>query len=147
MAQKKKPMAETVFWDTAAFVALSNADDDLHAAAVAVSVKLAQSRTHVLSTDAILTEVANTFSKVAWRPLARSIIAAMQESATGGAATIVHIDSNLWQRGWQLFVERPDKEWSLTDCISFVVMQDYGVKRVFTSDHHFTQAGFTRLLS
>ena len=54
--------------------------------------------------------------------------------------------SDLWQRGWQLFTTRSDKEWGLTDCISFVVMQDYQIDRAFSSDRHFEQAGFVRLL-
>jgi len=49
--------------------------------------------------------------------------------------------------GWTLYQQRPDKEWGLTDCISFVVMQEQGISEAFTSDHHFTQAGFTILLS
>lgn len=139
-------MPETVFWDTAAFVALGNADDDLHLSAVTVSEELARSQARVLTTDAVLTEVANTFSKAAWRPIARHLIEAVQESVIMQVATIVHVDSDLWQRCWQFFVERSDKDWGLTDCFSFVVMQDHGVSRAFTSDHHFEQAGFVRLL-
>ena len=45
-----------------------------------------------------------------------------------------------------LFAKRPDKEWSLTDCISFIVMQEYGLTEALTADHHFEQAGFTILL-
>ena len=54
-------MPETVFWDTAAFVALGNARDDLHRAAIDVSQELAQAKVQVLTTDAVLIEVANTF--------------------------------------------------------------------------------------
>jgi predicted nucleic acid-binding protein len=49
-------------------------------------------------------------------------------------------------RGIQLYDSRPDKQWSLTDCISFVVMQDRGIVEALTGDHHFEQAGFTALL-
>lgn len=139
-------MPETVFWDTAAFVALGNAQDDLHQAAINISQDLAQAQTHVLTTDAVLTEVANIFSKVALRPIAGRLIEAMQESVALGAATIVHVDVDLWQRGWQLYQARSDKDWGLTDCISFVVMEDYGIQQAFTFDHHFEQAGFVRLL-
>ena len=45
-----------------------------------------------------------------------------------------------------LFAERPDKDWSLTDCISFVVMQEQGICEALTADHHFEQAGFVALL-
>ena len=59
-------------------MALSNADDAFYDAAITVSQDLAQSKAHVLTTDAVLTEVANTFSKVTWRPIAHRIVAALQ---------------------------------------------------------------------
>jgi len=46
----------------------------------------------------------------------------------------------------ELYAERPDKGWSLTDCISFVVMRQQGITQALTGDHHFEQAGFTALL-
>ena len=55
-------MSETVFWDTAAIVALGNARDELHHRAIRVSEELAAANSHVLTTDAVLIEVANTFS-------------------------------------------------------------------------------------
>jgi hypothetical protein len=139
-------MPETVFWDTSAFVALGNRDDDLHSSAVAVNNELARQKAHILTTDAVLVEVANSFSKVPFRPLAQRMVDALQQSTRMGAATLVHVDERLWRGGWDLFVKRPDKEWGLTDCISLVVMQERGVLRAFTSDHHFEQAGLIRLL-
>lgn len=52
----------------------------------------------------------------------------------------------LWRRGLGLYAARPDKAWSLTDCISFVVMTDRGLTEALTGDHHFEQAGFRALL-
>jgi predicted nucleic acid-binding protein len=52
----------------------------------------------------------------------------------------------LFQRGVELFRARPDKEWSLTDCISFVVMTEKGLSEALTGDRHFEQAGFHALL-
>jgi len=48
--------------------------------------------------------------------------------------------------GLELYARRPDKSWSLTDCISFVVMTDRGLTEALTGDHHFEQAGFRALL-
>ena len=139
-------MPETVFWDTAAFVALGNRDDELHAVAIAVSQELARANARILTTDAVLTEVANTFSKTALRPIAHQVIEAFQASVRPRVAQLIHVDAGLWQRGWQFFQDRPDKDWSLTDCISFLVMQDRKLRRAFTSDHHFEQAGFEKLM-
>ncbi len=52
----------------------------------------------------------------------------------------------LLEAGWALYKQRPDKDWGLTDCISFVVMQREVKARAFTSDQHFAQAGFVKLL-
>jgi predicted nucleic acid-binding protein len=53
----------------------------------------------------------------------------------------------LFQRGKRLYQDRPDKDWPLTDCISFVVMQDEGVREALTADRHFEQAGFKALFA
>jgi len=139
-------MTRSVFWDTAAFVALTVADDSLHRAAVEVSECLATQGAHLLTTDAVLTEVGDTLSKVRWRAITVEIINAVQESASEGVAEIVHVDPSLWQRAYRLYRERPDKDWSLTDCISFVVMRGRGLQEAFTSDKHFEQAGFRPLI-
>ena len=59
---------------------------------------------------------------------------------------IVHIDEGLDQEAWKLLAERLDKQWSLVDAASFVVMQERGLTEALTEDHHFEQAGFIRLL-
>ena len=139
-------MPETVFWDTAAFVALGNRDDELHLEAVSVSQELATQRAFIITTDAVLTEVVNTFSRAAWHPVAQHLVESVRTSAVLELAEVVHVDAELWQRGWQLFLGRSDKDWSLTDCISFVVMQERSLTQAFTSDRHFEQAGFVRLM-
>ncbi len=50
------------------------------------------------------------------------------------------------EQGWALLKSRPDKEWSLVDAASFVVMRERGIHEALTTDHHFEQAGFARLL-
>ena len=52
----------------------------------------------------------------------------------------------LYERGWQLYRDRPDKSWSLTDCISFVVMNDMNLRDALTGDKHFEQAGYVAIL-
>lgn len=59
---------------------------------------------------------------------------------------ILPATSALFQRGCEFHARRPDKEWSLTDCLSFLVMQDRGLEDALTSDHHFEQAGFRALI-
>jgi predicted nucleic acid-binding protein len=52
----------------------------------------------------------------------------------------------LFSRGHQLFIDRPDKTWGLTDCISFALMQERNIRDALTADRHFEQAGFVALL-
>ena len=59
---------------------------------------------------------------------------------------IVSPSLDLFEQGVELFAHRPDKQWSLTDCISFVVMQDRGLTEALTANHHFEQAGFVAML-
>ena len=54
--------------------------------------------------------------------------------------------AELFDEGFDLYCRRPDKDWSLTDCVSFVVMQQRGLREAFTADRHFEQAGFVALL-
>ena len=60
--------------------------------------------------------------------------------------TITAASAELFERGCRLYADRPDKDWSLTDCISFVVMEEKAITEALTADHHFEQAGFNALL-
>ena len=66
--------------------------------------------------------------------------------ASSPDARIVEPTQELFDRGVELFSQRLDKEWSLTDCISFVVMADEEIAEALTGDRHFEQAGFRTLL-
>jgi predicted nucleic acid-binding protein len=59
---------------------------------------------------------------------------------------IIHLDEATDAAAWNLCKNRPDKAWSLVDCTSFVVMQQLGLQEALTTDQHFEQAGFLRLL-
>lgn len=54
-------------------------------------------------------------------------------------------DAALFDAGWRYFQQYQDKQYSLTDCISFVVMQQRGISTALAFDNHFTQAGFQKL--
>jgi uncharacterized protein len=79
--------------------------------------------------------------------LSRSTIIALIESLkTSPYVEVVHIDASLDAAAWQLLRQRQDKDWSLVDCSSFVVMRQESMLEALTTDHHFEQAGFVRLL-
>jgi hypothetical protein len=61
-------------------------------------------------------------------------------------AVTLAAEQSQFDAGLSLYRSRADKEWSMTDCISFVVMKERGIKEALTADHHFEQAGFKALL-
>ena len=58
------------------------------------------------------------------------------------AIKMVHVDEELLELGWQYLARHQDKRYSLTDCVSFVVMERLAIATAFTIDRHFEQAGF-----
>ncbi|MEW6447265.1 MAG: PIN domain-containing protein [Bacillota bacterium] len=137
-------MSKAVFLDTAGWLALINRRDQLHVQAVEVYRNLGSVAR--VTTDAVLIETCNALSKTSLRPLARAFMQKIEEAEKFGVLKVVYVTRDLLAQGWKLFKGRPDKEWSLTDCISFVVMKRRRCQKAFTSDHHFVQAGFECLL-
>ena len=129
-----------VFADTLYYLALFNRDDSWHAAAVRWSERHARP---VVLTEFVLVEVGSAFSRGRARARFVELVRSVRSDST---TTVVAASSDLFERGLELFAERGDKDWSLTDCISFVVMRDRGITGPLTADHHFEQAGFTILL-
>jgi predicted nucleic acid-binding protein len=128
------------FADTFFFFALGNPDDPAHEKARG----FAADKTGPLVTTAwVLTELADGLSAPSNRPAFLRLLRSLQNNT---AFEIVPPDLDLFEHGIDLFSRRPDKAWSLTDCISFVVMTDRGLTEALTGDHHFEQAGFHALL-
>ncbi|MGB9903478.1 MAG: type II toxin-antitoxin system VapC family toxin [Desulfotomaculales bacterium] len=137
---------KTIFLDTAGWLALGNKSDKWHCRAVQIYQQVARERLPRLTTDAVIIEVCNALRKPPLRPLALVLADNIYKAERLGYLEIVHVNPDLFREGLTLFRERKDKDWSLTDCISFVIMKQRGITRAFTTDHHFEQAGFERLL-
>lgn len=129
-----------IFADTSFYAACLMPRDDHHLKAVGLSEN---NRSTILTTEFIIVELVNFFSKTTGRAIVTDFVRSVRDDPD---TVIVPATSELMQRGFELFSRRPDKEWSLTDCISFVVMEEHGVTEALTSDGDFEQAGFTRLL-
>lgn len=133
-----------VFVDTAAWLALLNADDALHEQTRRIRGMLAQRKTRLVTTEFVLLEVADALSSPALRSHTAAYVDSLRRLAI---LEIVPASQGLLLEGWTLYAQRADKNWSLTDCISFVVMMREDIKQAFTSDHHFEQAGYIKLIS
>jgi uncharacterized protein len=129
-----------VFADTFYYLALLNADDEAHQRAAAFTAAFAGI---MVTTDWVLTELADGLAPLRSR---RSAVRFIESLRNESAVRIVSASRKLLDRGWELYADRLDKEWSLTDCISFVVMRERRIQDALTADHHFEQAGFTALL-
>lgn len=132
-----------VFVDTAAWIALINFRDALHSQAQAVYADLVRRKVPLVISDFVLLEVADALGTPPLRVQTIAFVNRLRQ----GVIEIVPLSENLMDKGWALYGQRPDKEWGLTDCTSFGVMQGRSITEAFTSDHHFTQAGFRTLLS
>ncbi len=97
-----------------------------------------------VTTTAVLTEVGNSLARTGQRSCFVPLFDFLTSSSE---VDIIHASSEEWDRAARLYDERPDKSWSLTDCLSFIVMQDRELQEALTADRHFEQAGFTILLS
>ena len=130
---------KAVFGDTFFYQALLDERDPAHSQALAQS----RVRRTILTTEFILLELGNACARAEDHADFLALLAGIRASPR---TRIISLDSRLLQRGLDLFAGRPDKNWSLTDCVSFVVMQDDGLTEALTGDAHFEQAGFKALL-
>jgi len=129
-----------IFADSFFFFALLNPRDPAHAKAIDVS---GRNNAPLLTTAWVLTELADGLAPTARRQTFRQVLADIEADR---ANLIVPANAETFEKGVDLYHARPDKQWSLTDCISFVVMSEERVSEALTGDHHFEQAGFTALL-
>ena len=132
-----------VFLDTSLLIALYIAGDFAHARALRELSALEKAGTRFVTTDAVLIEFCNSLAKVALRK--RAAVAVHGLMARNDLA-IVWVSEALWHKGFILFQARSDKDWGMTDCVSFELMKEMRIKAALTADHHFAQAGFTALL-
>jgi len=136
-------MQAEVFLDTAYAIALSSPTDQFHARALELAEQLEALGTRLVTTRAVWLEIGNALSKQRYRQAAVQLLDALEADPT---VDIVPLLEPLYARGMQLYRTRPDKEWGLTDCVSFLVMQDRGLTEALTTDEHFQQAGLRALL-
>jgi hypothetical protein len=132
---------KTVFADTFYFVALLFINDQHHAQAVQSTRRL---KARYLTTDWVLTEVADALSGVRARQRVAPLIRRLHDSP---GWEIIPFSRDQFNAAIEFYSRHQDKEWTLTDCTSFLIMQEHGITEALTGDRHFEQAGFTALLT
>jgi uncharacterized protein len=132
-----------VFLDTNYAVALAADSDQLHRGAVRLADEVAAIRPRIITTQAVLLEIGNSLRKRQFRLAATQILSWLSADPN---VEIVLLTEELYLAAFRLFQDRSDKQWSLTDCVSFVVMAQRDITDALTSDQHFEQAGYRALL-
>ncbi len=130
-----------VFADTFYWIALPN-PGDLHAE-VALRYDDLLSGGHVITTEEVLSELLTFFAGDSW--LRNGAVETVRELLSDNAVRIIPQSHESFLLGFDLFANRPDKGYSLTDCISMETMRRERLTDILTNDKHFDQEGFRAL--
>ncbi len=131
------------FIDTGFAIAPCVQRDKFHAKAAWLAAEIERNQTNLVTTHAVVLEIGAALSKTGIRAEGAALMRALLADPT---VRVLPADAALLDKALRLFEQRPDKDWSLCDCTSFVVMQDLGLTYALSTDNHFDQAGFTALL-
>jgi len=128
-----------LFADSGYWIALVDPKDDLHSAAARLSAE--NERRRIFTTDLVLAEVLNNFSKHGprFRQAAAKLVGRLRRNQN---VTFITDTPALFDKTLERYLSRLDKGWSFTDCTSFIVMEEHGLTEALAHDLHFEQAGF-----
>lgn len=135
--------AVSVFMDSAGFLALWDASDEHHQAAARLQEELAGKRRRFVTSEYVVDE---TITLLLMRHSHTAAVDFLDTVERSDALRLEWIGPERFSAGAALFRRHADKEWSFTDCVSFALMRELGIRDAFTTDHHFRQAGFIPLL-
>jgi len=132
-----------IFLDASFTIALASQKDNHHTQALVLMERILAERPQLVTTRPVMLEIGDRLGKVQNRTRAVQALMALESDPL---VQIVPLSTVLHERAFQLFQSRRDKEWGMTDCVSFVVMQDMQLTSSLTTDNHFREAGFRALL-
>ena len=134
-----------IFVDTSGWANFFDTDEPFHSQTRAIYEHARNEGTRLVTTNCVIAELVSLFTSP-FRISRPRIIEYIEVIKRSPSIDLIHIDQRLDSQAWNLLTERPDKKWSLVDCSSFVIMQNEGISDSLTTDHHFEQAGFIKLL-
>lgn len=135
-------MAE-IFLDASYAIALASRSDQHHARAVELAKRIEAGKIPLVTTRAVVLEIGNVLAKQRYRRTAVTLLESIEDDKR---IDVVPLTEGLVSQAFELYKQRTDKEWGLTDCISFILMRERGLQEALTADGHFRQAGFRALL-
>jgi uncharacterized protein len=133
---------KSVFLDTGYVIALELSSDQHHRAALKHWRGIVKALPLFVTTSYVFNEIVTFFNSRGHHAKAVEI---GQRLLSSPSSRLVHVEADLFQAGWNYFQKHKDKEYSLTDCISFLVMEEFGIATAFAFDKHFVQAGFKKV--
>src|SRR5438128_700479 len=113
------PKAEA-FLDSSYAIALSATTDQHHQRAIELAERIESDGVRLITTRAVSLEIGNALAKQRYRAAAATLLSALEADPN---IEVVPLSESLYNRAFELYRERPDKEWGFTDCVSFVLMQ------------------------
>ncbi len=136
-------MTRRVLLDTSFLIALENRSDSHHQRAKALDRELIAQNAMLVLHGGILLEIGDGYARLERRGKANDLF---QRLLNEDRYRIEPLTQRLLDDGMELYLARSDKEWGLTDCVSFAMMRADGISAALTADVHFRQAGFEALL-
>ena len=134
-----------VFVDTGYWIALINPREQLHRRARSESIRSRQERTILVTSEMVLAEFAAYYADKG-NYFRQSVVQAIRAIQRDPNIRLVEQSRQLFERSLERYGSRLDKSWSLTDCASFLIMEDQQIVAALAHDQHFEQAGFQALL-
>jgi predicted nucleic acid-binding protein len=132
-------MSKAIFVDTSAWFAGIDRRDQNHAVAIAHAKRLNKEKSSLITSNLVIHETVMLLERKASRKDAIRFYKTIQ---TDMQVEIVHATEELEDAGYALYQKYQDQDYSVTDCISFAVMNEYAISRSFTFDRHFAEMGF-----
>ncbi len=133
-------MTEAIFVDSFAWIATINKSDNYHEISLRILEELLNKQAKLITTNYVLIETINALSK---REFRKTVIEFIDKLEKSPSVQIVKITDEIYNNAWTLYQQRIDKDWGITDCTSFEVMKIFNIKKAFTNDKHFDQAGYS----
>ena len=132
-------MKNIYFLDTSYIIALEIKNEDYHSQVQQNWLVLADSQPLLITTTYIFDEVVTFFNS---RNLHEKAVEIGNRLLKSPDIELIEINHYLFSQAWQYFQKYQDKSYSLTDYLSFIVMENRNIYTALSLDNHFVQAGF-----